>query len=310
MALAARQASRSEPHAITTAAPSFEIPLIDGGATDRDVILAKEEGEGIRTSDEQMDSTVVPWAFLRARRESPLKGALGRGYNVALLIRFGTMFKQKTLFVLGAGASAEAGLPVGANLAKQISRLLRVDPNSSENPEGERLLAKLYERYPLHNNGYHLAAQAISEGVRLANSVDDYLDRHNQDQAIQRVGKAAIVKSILAAERESCLVRTLRSETSITELDDTWYLKFFRMLSARVKLSNARQIFDNVSFIVFNYDRCLEHFLVNALQLGYKMGPDDAVATLFDCHIIHTVLLGLLIEVKRTAMLRRGNACF
>jgi hypothetical protein len=27
----------------------------------------------------------------------------------------------------------------------------------------------------------------------------------------------------------------------------------------------VREIFDNVAFIVFNYDRCIEHFLFHAL---------------------------------------------
>jgi hypothetical protein len=111
----------------------------------------------------------------------------------------------------------------------------------------------------------------------------------NLRQAIDhaRVGKAAIVKTILTAERESRLFRTLRSKSTLAELDSTWYMKFFRMLGERVPAPNARQIFDKVAFIVFNYDRCLEHFLISALQLGYGMGQNEAVQTVDDCHIIH-----------------------
>jgi hypothetical protein len=36
------------------------------------------------------------------------------------------MFKRKTLFVLGAGASAEVNLPVGAQLSKIIGRMLDI----------------------------------------------------------------------------------------------------------------------------------------------------------------------------------------
>ena len=197
------------------------------------------------------------------------------------------MFKSQTLFIIGAGASAEANLPIGGKLAKNIAQLLTVDRDAPENPEGERLLAQLYDRYPLPNAGYHRAARAISEGVVLANSIDDFLDRHSKDEAIQRVGKAAIVKTILTAESESLLLRTLRSKTTLSDLERTWYLKFFRMLGARVNASNVRQIFDKVAFIVFNYDRCLEHFLINALQLVYGIGQTEAVSTVSDCHIIH-----------------------
>jgi hypothetical protein len=196
------------------------------------------------------------------------------------------MFKSKTLFIVGAGASAEADLPVGAKLAKNIAQLLTIERGNPGN-EGEGLLAQLYARYPLANSAYHRAARAISEGVVLSNSIDDFLDRHSNDEMIQRVGKAAIVKTILTAESESLLFRTMRDKTTLHELERTWYLKFFRMLGARVNASNVRQIFDKVAFIVFNYDRCLEYFLINALQLVYSIGQNEAAAAVSDCHIIH-----------------------
>lgn len=46
-------------------------------------------------------------------------------------------------------------------------------------------------------------------------------------------------------------------------------------------------MFDNVAFIVFNYDRCLEHFLSNALQLVYQISINDAQSILSACRIIH-----------------------
>jgi hypothetical protein len=108
------------------------------------------------------------------------------------------MFKCKTLFILGAGASAEVDLPVGTQLAKIIASMLDVRRGGPENMTGEMLLGQLYDRYPLPKNGYHRAAMLISDGVRLASSIDDFLDRHTGNEEVQRVGKAAIVKSILA----------------------------------------------------------------------------------------------------------------
>ena len=64
-------------------------------------------------------------------------------------------------------------------------------------------------------------------------------------------------------------------------------MKFFRMLGSDIKAKNVSQIFDNVAFIVFNYDRCLEYFLQNALQLAYNIGRDDAESILDDLNIIH-----------------------
>ena len=70
------------------------------------------------------------------------------------------MFKRKTLFVLGAGASAEVGLPVGVTLAKTIADLLDVRRGGPEDKPGDLLLAQLYERKSLANSGYHSAAWA------------------------------------------------------------------------------------------------------------------------------------------------------
>lgn len=99
------------------------------------------------------------------------------------------MFNRRTLFILGAGASAEVGLPVGTKLAKSIANLLTITAGSSQNGPGERLLAQLYDKHPISHNGYHRAAQAIRSGVELTNSIDDYLDRHADNELVQRVGR-------------------------------------------------------------------------------------------------------------------------
>jgi hypothetical protein len=197
------------------------------------------------------------------------------------------MFKRKTLFIVGAGASAEVDLPVGIKLAKAIASMLDVRRGGPDNKIGEMLLAQLYQKYPLPHNGYHRAAMLISDGVRLASSIDDFLDRHSGNEPVQRVGKAAIVKSILDAERGSLLAKHPRSKTMLDQLETTWYMKLFRMLGYSVHVSNARQIFDNVAFIVFNYDRCLEYFLENALRQVYDMSHAEASAAVDDLHIIH-----------------------
>jgi len=191
------------------------------------------------------------------------------------------MFKRKTLFVLGAGASYEVGLPVGVTLARTISHMLDVDPSS---PVGG-LLGQLYNQRRLSSNDYHRAAMQISKGVRFTNSIDDYLDRHSNDENIQLVGKLAIVKSILDAEANSLLVKNFRA--ILDKLEHTWYMKFFRMLGAQVNVSNVEQIFDNVAFIVFNYDRCLEHFLRIALQFTYNIKESEFAGILKKLKIEH-----------------------
>jgi hypothetical protein len=50
----------------------------------------------------------------------------------------------------------------------------------------------------------------------------------------------------------------------LNKLTATWYMKMFRLLVRHH--TDAQQIFENVSFINFNYDRCLEYFSLNALM--------------------------------------------
>jgi hypothetical protein len=63
------------------------------------------------------------------------------------------------------------------------------------------------------------------------------MDRHSENEYVQRVGKAAIVKSILDAEYTSLFKKNypFTSQNMFSELDNTWYIKVFRMLGAEIK---------------------------------------------------------------------------
>lgn len=139
------------------------------------------------------------------------------------------MFKKRTLFILGAGASKEVNIPLGAELAKQISSLLYLPYGGPTDSAGGHLLEQIYARFPQSDNRYQKAALAIHKGVRLAGSIDDFLDRHNADDSMQRVGEAAIVKMILYHEGQSLFGR---QGFNLDQIENTWFMKFFRMLGA------------------------------------------------------------------------------
>lgn len=69
------------------------------------------------------------------------------------------------------------------------------------------------------------------------------------------------------------------------------------MLGRGNSKENVRHLFDNVSFIVFNYDRCLEHFLFTSLPKLYAISEDDAASIVQDVNIIHPY--GLVAEFSR-----------
>lgn len=201
------------------------------------------------------------------------------------------MFERRILFILGAGASAEVGFPMGRDLADQIASRLNIRfQHGVELVSGDAVLWDQFgQKFPQQRQDYQAAALRISNGVRFSSSIDDFLDIHSNDQKLQLIGKAAVVRSILQAEHDSELYFDLNRSQRLDfdKIKDTWYVKFMRMFGRGNSRENVRQIFDNVSFIVFNYDRCLEHFLFNALPKLFAIADDEAREIIEGVNIIH-----------------------
>jgi hypothetical protein len=71
------------------------------------------------------------------------------------------------------------------------------------------------------------------------------------------------------------------------ELEQTWFVSLFRNLADGIRREDVDRIFENVAFVVFNYDRCVEHFLHNALQAYYGIMPDEASGIMRTLKIYH-----------------------
>ena len=128
----------------------------------------------------------------------------------------------------------------------------------------------------------------------LAQSIDDFLDQHRSDRYVNHYGKVAIARAILEAERGSKLyfkdqnIHTGEDEFDPDKFANTWFSRFIYMLGRNVLRENVGQIFfDNVSFIIFNYDRCVEHFLQSALKRLYNIDEQDAITIVDKLRIIH-----------------------
>lgn len=201
------------------------------------------------------------------------------------------MFRRRILFIVGAGASSEFGLPVGIGLAQSISELLKAQRDENRFIfADENLLAQLQQADMHNRDKIWQAFRLISDGVRLSNSIDDFLDIHRKNPQANLVGKAAIVKAILSAERQSSLYfshSNIYNKLDMKRVEDTWLMKFMRMLGRNVPLEEIDTIFKNVSFIAFNYDRCIEHFLFQALQQVYFINEQRAAEILSQLNIIH-----------------------
>jgi len=118
------------------------------------------------------------------------------------------MFKRNTLFVVGAGASHEFGLPTGRKLTSIIKEKMDIrfeDFNKNIGTGDLDLFSQLTRQTQVNSNEFQQAAWVIRDGIDLVQSIDDFLDIHQTNPLVNRYGKAVIVKSILEAERQSSL---------------------------------------------------------------------------------------------------------
>ena len=104
------------------------------------------------------------------------------------------------------------------------------------------------------------------------------------------MGKIAIVKSILEREHRSNLYvdkATIYNTMKVGDFEDTWLIKFVRMLGRGVPKEAVSNIFNNVAFICFNYARCIEQILYHALRQLYSINSRRAGEILQKLDIIH-----------------------
>src|SRR5260221_230572 len=89
------------------------------------------------------------------------------------------MFHRKTLFILGAGASAEIGLPLGGGLASVIASKMDVRFEMGHRPIGTGdfdLYSRICAVHHQETSEYQEAAWLIRDGIHFARSIDDFLD--------------------------------------------------------------------------------------------------------------------------------------
>jgi hypothetical protein len=206
------------------------------------------------------------------------------------------MFKSKTVFVIGAGASAEIGLPIGSQLRDTIAKKLNVKyQHGYERVSGDRTIADAYRilatRDGADPNLYRSAGVEASEALPLAISIDNYLEAHESNKHVEACGKMAIAISILEAERTSALYfdpnKSDAPDLAKTMIQQSWFVALNRFLTEGVSKTGLDKLFANVTFIVFNYDRCLETFLFYSLQRYYGISASRSAELLGMATFLH-----------------------
>lgn len=159
------------------------------------------------------------------------------------------MISKKTVFILGAGASADFGYPLGNTLREFIIKSCRGHTKFVENIA----VAIGAEDWVGNKADYLKVVNEFGEHLyhHSGYSIDDFLESFSTKYLL--VGKLAIAQAIAHNEKHNKLYDT-----------DNWYRILYNKMRRDTTLESFSQ--NQVSFITFNYDRSLEHFLYTSLS--------------------------------------------
>jgi len=207
------------------------------------------------------------------------------------------MPNKKTLFVIGAGASNEVNLPTGKKLKEKIRNSINFEFSGRNLERGnpnifQAILSNMQKNSISGKNldDYLDACKQICNALPLAISIDNFVDQHAGDELIEYCAKLAIVSAILEAERNSKFFIDPEKHfrpINFGETEKTWYNSFFKLLTSNCTYDKLHERFNSVSLIIFNYDRCMEHFIYNALQTSYGIDGNAAAGLVNDLAIFH-----------------------
>lgn len=181
------------------------------------------------------------------------------------------MIESNTVLVLGAGASAPFGFPIGQALKDQICKTTLVAPQSNI------LEALGFKKEEIDSFRESLANSGRSSVDAFLENREDFLD----------IGKAAIAIALLPHETTSRLFKDwiLKRETPDLFPEGNWYDLLFGVLGDGVSFDEFDK--HKLSIITFNYDRSLEHYLFTSLKNSYNKTDNECGEILRKIDIVH-----------------------
>jgi hypothetical protein len=212
--------------------------------------LAARYAESIKSLRKCKGLSLFPDKWFTKSRRLPLLG----------LIEDIAMITEKTVFVLGAGASHPYGLPLGSGLKNLVLA-------NYDSAQGHAV--HLYNASPLLPN----QVGTFTSGLRFSglSSVDAFLERRPE---FLEVGKATMGIELLYGE----------AGANPWQDGSNWLTYLYgNMIGGSLDEFGENQ----VSFVTFNYDRVVEHFFHTSLQNTFGKSAGDTARTLDQIPIIH-----------------------
>ena len=126
---------------------------------------------------------------------------------------------------------------------------------------------------------------------------------HGNDPKVVQVGKLLIVRSILDAERKSTLYvrdpnnqdsidfergeRNREGEEIVPPPKRSWLGELFRLLVAEKEYADFYKALQNIAFVSFNYDRCIEQYLLYTARQYFRLTPENVADLNSVIEVIH-----------------------
>ncbi len=210
------------------------------------------------------------------------------------------MFETKTTFIVGAGAGVDIQMPLGTELKDTIARQLnlRTDDFGRRLLSGDQSILDVIRHNPnqlddlgITSKDVDQAIKSIRASLHQAISIDNYLDNHSNDAATVFLGKLAIVNAIAKAERKSSVyfeIQSTDSNIDPNKIEPTWYNFLFKKICENNNsIEQLEETLANLSFIIFNYDRCLEHFLFQSIKTYWRLDDEKTAGLLRKTRFYH-----------------------
>ncbi len=137
------------------------------------------------------------------------------------------MFNKKTVFVIGAGASAEFSMPSGEALKNEIASLLGAQSQARNQEYFTRFRSMLMNQGGSSSQTLLEAGKQVAAAMPSFISIDEALHYFSDDQDAVHVGKLAIAYLILDHEAKSPIsFNKNNGKVNPSNCEKTWLAEF------------------------------------------------------------------------------------
>jgi hemerythrin superfamily protein len=201
---------------------------------------------------------------------------------------------RRITFVIGAGASHEAGLPTGDSLKKIIAEYLQPKTNDfGEYSCKDRNLNMALRQHCSGDNDFNshlIAGNTIHAALPLASSIDNFIHSRKGEPEIEFMEKLGISHAILDAESKNFQFvskTNLYDPPNFKALENTWYNRLMKLINTNCEKTQLKDRLSSITLVIFNYNRCVEHFLYHALKTYYPITDQESADLINGMEIYH-----------------------